>query len=59
MTRPRSRLWWFMRFVRAYRKHGVYDSHYGIRKTWDDAMYARRVMPAKDQRLLGPLGSKR
>lgn len=51
--RPRSRLWWYRRFRRAYRLHGVLP--YSRRRTWDDARVARRSMPAARQRQLPPV----
>jgi len=55
--RRRSRWWWYRRFRRAYKKHGVIDhpAGYSRGQTWKDAQYARRAMPPAEQRALGPI----
>jgi hypothetical protein len=42
----RSRLWWYRRMRRSYKKHGVDEPR---AKTWQYATWARRTMPAKEQ----------
>lgn len=49
---PRGRLWWFFRMWKAYRKHDVKQP---LRKTWEEAMFARRFMDVDEQWKLGPL----
>lgn len=52
--RRRSRLWWYRRFRRAYRKHGVTIKT--RRETFSDACFSRRVMAPGEQRTLRPIG---
>lgn len=53
-TSPRrSRIWWYRRMRKAYRLHGVTIRN--RRQTWEDAMFARRMMEPMEQWLLGPL----
>ena len=52
-TKPRSRLWWYRRMRRAYKKHGVLP--YSRRKTWWEAGFAKRQMPVAEQHKLEPI----
>jgi hypothetical protein len=57
MRRPHSRLWWYFRFRRAYRNHGVIGKT--RKSTWQDARIAAQGMPIDEQWLLRPLKRRR
>lgn len=49
--RRRSRLWWYLRFRRAYKKHGI-PKFYSRREVWEHALIGRRKMDPAEQRKL-------
>lgn len=48
----RSRLWWYRRLRRAYKKHGA---DVGRRTVWSEAGYSRRMMEPERQWELQPI----